>query len=67
MSIQFRSGAEMFDWKKIKQLQMKLANTAAIETKLLSALDRRKNTVIVVAEARGESNAYHGSMLFTSV
>ena len=67
MSIQFRSGAEMFDWRKIKQLKTKLTNTAATEMKLLSALDRRKSTVIAAAEASGESNAYHGSMLFTAV
>ena len=67
MSIQLRSGAEILARRKIKQLQTKLPNTAATETKLLSAFDRRKSNVMVVAETSGRSNAYHGSMLFTSI
>jgi len=57
----------MPDWLKIKQLQTKLPITAAIERKLLSAFDLRVNKVIAIAEASGSSNAYHGSMLFTSI
>ena len=63
MSIQLRAGAEMFGCTKIKQLQMKLARTAAIEMKLLSDFARRVNSVIAPAEIRGSINAYHGSTL----
>jgi len=52
---------------KIKQLQTKLPSTAAIEMKLLSALDRWVNNVIAIAETSGRSNEHHGSMLFMSI
>jgi hypothetical protein len=63
MSSQVRSGAEILGWRKISQLQMKLTRTAAMETKLLSGLDRRVNSVIAIAEASGHSKTCHGSML----
>jgi hypothetical protein len=67
MSIQVNAGAEIFDEMKIKQLQPKLPSTAAIEMKLLSALDRCVNNVIAAALTSGESKTYHGSKLFMSI
>jgi hypothetical protein len=61
------SGEEMSGWVKIKQLHTKLPSTAAIERKLLSDFDRRVSKVIAIADASGNSNAYHGSMLFMPV
>src|SRR4030095_13020514 len=63
MSIQVNSDAAMFDWMKIKQLQMKVMSTAAIEIRLLSAFHRSVNSVITAALHSGASNAYHGSTL----
>src|SRR6266404_5490620 len=66
MSIQVNAGAEVFDEMKIKQLQPKLPSTAATDRKLLSALNRRVNNVIAIAETSGRSNVHHGSKLFMS-
>jgi hypothetical protein len=67
MSIQLNAGAEIFDEPKIKQLHPKLPSTAATDRKLLSALNRRVNSVIAIAETSGRSNAHHGSNLFMSI
>src|SRR5438034_9954053 len=66
-SIQVDSGTETDGCVKIKQLQTKLPSTAAIETKLLRALNRSVNKVMAAAETSGSSNAYHRSMLFMSI
>ena len=48
----------------IKQLQTKLARTAATEMKLLTVFDRRVKSVISVAEASGISSTYQGKDVF---
>jgi hypothetical protein len=64
MSIQVTSDAAMFDWAKIKQLQMKLMSTAAIEIRLLSVFHRSVNSVITAALQSGASRTIHGKIVF---
>src|SRR5947207_4991218 len=66
ISIQVCSVATMFGCRNINQLQTKLAITAATETRLLSARDRRRNSVIDTAETSGQSRTCHGRVLFMS-
>jgi hypothetical protein len=52
---------------KIKQLQMKLMHTAAIEIALLNAFNRRVNSVMRIALASGASRINQGKSGFMSV
>ena len=63
-SIQVNSGAEIPDCVKIKQLQMKLMSTAAMEIKLLNAFHRSVNSVITTALASGATRISHGRTIF---
>src|SRR6266480_6346181 len=48
---------------KIRQLQIKLTSTAAIEIALLNVFHRSVNSVITTAEINGRSKTNHGSQL----
>jgi hypothetical protein len=63
MSIQGSSGAEMSVQTKIAQLQAKLTRTAPTEIELLRVGQRRVNSVITAAEAKGSNKTSHGSKL----
>ena len=49
---------------KIKQLQIKLTSTAAIEIELLKVFHRRVNSVITAALISGASRMIHGKLEF---
>jgi hypothetical protein len=59
-SIQVRSAARIFGSRKMRQLQTKLARTAAMEMKLLRGFDLRVNKVMAPAEPSGAIRIIQG-------
>src|SRR5712664_908543 len=62
--IQVNSAAATFGCAKIKQLQLKLTSTAAIEIELLSVFHRSVKSVITAALTSGASRMSHGKIEF---
>src|SRR5437762_5626242 len=64
ISIHVNSAAATVRCAKIRQLQIKLTSTAAIEIELLNVLHRSVNNVITVALTSGASKMSHGNIRF---
>src|SRR5436190_3292836 len=64
ISIHVNSAAATVRCAKIRQLQIKLTSTAAIEIELLNVPHRSVNNVITVALTSGASKMSHGNIRF---
>src|SRR6266516_937980 len=64
ISIHVNSAAATVRCAKIKQLQIKLTSTAAIEIELLTPFHRSVNSVITVALTNGASRITQGTIIF---
>ena len=65
ISIHVNSAAAPVRCAKIRQLQIKLTSTAAIEIALLNVFHRSVNNVITVALASGASRISQGTIIFS--
>jgi hypothetical protein len=64
IAIHVNSAAAIVECAKIKQLQVKLTSTAAIEIELLTVFHRRVKRVITAALTAGASRMIHGKIEF---